>query len=121
VAPRRHSGKAKAADCGQVRPTIEGLVLCGMRKRSVLEIGKCGESSTLPDRPDASEISAFLRCHHLGHDPALPATFHVTPSIHPSTFASVRSCGSRGGVKNRDKEPFMSARRSQAATANAAR
>src|SRR3990170_720035 len=45
---------------------------------------------------------------------------YTTPRIQPSTWAMVRSCDSRAGLKNRCNEPFASARRSQEAAAYAA-
>lgn len=54
-----------------------------------------------------------------GHEPstALRMSLHMTPRIQPSTWALLRSCGSSAGLKNRWSESFMSARRSQEATA----
>ena len=53
---------------------------------------------------------------HLRHKVPLPACFHSTPRIQPSTWARVRSCGSSGGLRNRGNESSMSARRNHAAT-----
>jgi len=50
----------------------------------------------------------------------LPAQIYITPRIQPSTPAMVRSPGSSSGLKNLGKEPFLSARWSQAAAAYAA-
>ena len=95
------------------------------QRRASLQFGDSADNGG----GERSGAEAGRRVCSIGHSPDVAsrrtrltefAARHITPRIQPSISATFRSSGSSRGLKNRGREPSVSARRNHAVTEYAA-